>query len=157
MELLRFLRQRYPRVSYERVLTGTGLFNIFRFLDQVRQRPVEPTVRARLQTEDPAAVIGEAGVAGRCPTCTEAVEMFLSLYGAQAGNLALTVMGTGGVYVGGGIIVKLLPKLPTSAFLHSFLAKGRYESFMAQIPVYIILNPKTSQFGAAQAASELLG
>jgi glucokinase len=71
---------------------------------------VAPAVRARLQHEDPGVVIGEAGIAGTCATCVEAVEMFIDIYGAQAGNLALTVMATGGVYVGGGIVTKLLPK-----------------------------------------------
>jgi glucokinase len=79
-----------------------------------------------------------------------------SLYGAQAGNLALTVMGIGGVYVGGGIVTKLLPKMTTGAFMNSFRAKGRYAQLMAEIPVYIILNPNTSQLGAAQATCELL-
>ncbi|MGH7962640.1 MAG: glucokinase, partial [Candidatus Binatia bacterium] len=79
--LLRFLGQRYPRVSYERLLSGPGLFNIFSFLDQVLQKPVEPTVRARLETEDPSAVVGQAGVADLCATCGEAVDIFLSLYG----------------------------------------------------------------------------
>lgn len=156
VELLHFLRGRYSRVSYERLLSGPGLVNIFNFLDQGLQKPVASSVRERLGTEDPAAVVGQAGVAGLCATCTEAVDLFLNLYGAQAGNLALTVMGTGGVYVGGGIITKLLPRIPTSAFMRSFLAKGRYAQFMAEIPVHIILNPKTSQLGAAQAAFELL-
>jgi glucokinase len=156
VELLYFLRKRYSRVSYERLLAGPGLVNIFNFLDQALHRPVAPSVRERLQTEDPAAVVGQAGVAGLCATCVEAVDIFLSLYGAQAGNLALTVMGIGGVYVGGGIVTKLLPKITTGAFMNSFRAKGRYAQLMAEIPVYIILNPNTSQLGAAQAACELL-
>ncbi|MEW6299546.1 MAG: glucokinase [Thermodesulfobacteriota bacterium] len=156
-ELLHFLRKEYVHVSYERVLSGPGLVNIFRFLTEALGRPVSHTVRDRLRAEDPAAVIGEAGVAGTCGACVEAVEMFLSVYGAQAGNLALTVMGVAGVYVGGGIVVKLLPKVTAGAFLRAFLAKGRFADFMADIPVYILLNPKASQIGAAQAASELLG
>jgi glucokinase len=156
VDLLHFLRKEYARVSYERLLSGPGLFNIFSFLDQVLHKPVAPIVRERLQTEDPAAVVGQAGVAGLCGTCVEAVGIFLSLYGAQAGNLALTVMGVGGVYVGGGMITKLLPRLAEGAFMRAFVAKGRYEQFMADIPVYIILNPTTSQLGAAHAACELL-
>jgi len=156
VELLHFLRKRYSRVSYERLLSGPGLFSLFSFLDQELHRPVAPSVRERLDKEDPAAVVGQAGVTGLCAACTEAVDLFLSLYGAQAGNLALTVMGTGGVYIGGGIITKLLSRVPTSAFMRSFLAKGRYAQFMAGISVHIILNPKASQLGAAQAACELL-
>ncbi|MCS6925766.1 MAG: glucokinase [Candidatus Binatia bacterium] len=155
-ELLRFLREEYAHVSYERVLSGPGLVNIFRFLTEALGKPVSPAVQDRLRSEDPAAVIGEAGVAGTCATCAEAVEMFLGFYGAQAGNLALTVMGVAGVYVGGGIIVKLLPKVTAGTFMRAFLAKGRFTDFMADIPVYVLLNPKTSQIGAAHVACELL-
>ena len=157
IELLQFLKRKYPHVSYERVLSGPGLVNIFEFLDQHLHRPVAPIVRQRLVNEDPAAVIGQAGTEDLCPTCTEAVDIFLSIYGAQAGNLALAIMGLGGVYIGGGIIVKMLPKVTSSAFMSSYLAKGRYTQFMADISVRIILNAKTSQFGAAHAARELLG
>ena len=156
VELLRFLKRRYSRVSYERLLSGPGLVNIFNFLDQHLHQPVAPIVRQRIVNEDPAAVIGQAGVEDLCPTCIEAVDIFLSIYGAQAGNLALTIMGLGGVYVGGGIIVKMRPKVTSGAFMNSYLDKGRYASFMADIPVRIILNAKTSQFGAAHAARELL-
>lgn len=154
--LLRFLRTLYPRVSYERVLSGPGLHNIFRFLDEGLHRPVARAVRARLQHEDPGAVIGAAGVAGTCPTCAAAVEMFVGIYGAQAGNLALTVMATGGVYIAGGIVVKLLSKIATGSFMRAFTAKGRYADLMAEIPVHVILNPKTGQLGAAQAACALV-
>lgn len=154
--LLVFLRQRYQRVSYERVLTGSGLTNIFEFLCEDGKRSVAPLVEKRLRTEDPATVIGENGVSGACPTCTEAVDLFLSIYGAQAGNLALAVMALGGVYVGGGIITKLLPRLAASRFLASFFDKGRHSALMAEIPLHVILNPQTSQLGAAHAAKDVL-
>ncbi|MBM4254385.1 MAG: glucokinase [Deltaproteobacteria bacterium] len=156
VELLHFLRRSYPHVSYERLLSGPGLVNIFNFLDQHLHQPVAPIVRQRLVNEDPAAVIGQAGVEDLCSTCAEAVDIFFGVYGAQAGNLALTIMGLGGVYIGGGIIVKLLAKAISGAFMDAYLAKGRYASFMADIPVRIILNAKASQFGAAHAARELL-
>ncbi len=82
--------------------------------------------------------------------------MFIDIYGAQAGNLALTVMATGGVYVGGGIVTKLLPKMMSGAFMRAFTAKGRYAGLMAEIPVHVILNPRTALLGAAQAAAALL-
>jgi glucokinase len=154
--LLIFLRQRYQRVSYERVLTGLGLTHIFEFLRAAYARPVASLVAERLRTEDPATVIGESGVSGACPTCTEAVDLFLSIYGAQAGNLALAVMALGGVYVGGGIITKLLPRLAASRFLAAFLDKGRHATLMAEMPLHVILNPQTSQLGAAHAAKALL-
>jgi len=154
--LLGFLRRQYPRVSYERVVSGPGLVNIFRFLTEALGRPVDQALRERMRTEDPSAVIGDAGVAGSCPTCVEAVEMFVAVYGAQAGNLALTVMALGGVYVGGGIVTKLLPKMTAGAFVRAFTAKGRYAGLMKEIPVRVILNPKTAQLGAAEAARTLV-
>jgi len=156
-ELLAFLRRKFGRVSWERVVCGPGLLNVFEFLDVEKKREVSPAVRTALATAiDKPEVIGRAGVAGTCPTCVEAVEMFVRMYGAQAGNLALTVMATGGVLVGGGIVGKLLPKVG-SAFVQAFRAKGRYEPFMSEIPVQIILDPGTSRLGAAVAAAELLG
>ncbi|MBI3249455.1 MAG: glucokinase [Deltaproteobacteria bacterium] len=154
--LLAFLRKRYRRVSYERVVSGPGLVNILDFLTQEQQKVIAPFVRERVESEDPAEVIGEAGVQGWCPTCTEAVDLLLGIYGAQAGNLALTVMALGGVYIGGGIITKLLPRLSASHFLPSFLDKGRHSPLMAEIPLHVILNPQTSQLGAAHAAKDLL-
>ncbi len=156
--LLHFLtKQHNGRVSYERVLSGPGLVSIFNFLCQVLQRPVAEALRARLQTEDAAAVVGEAGVTGSCRTCAEAVDMFVSLYGAQAGNLALTVMSVGGVYIGGGIVTKLLPKITAGGFMRSFTDKGRFSQLLRDMPVRIILNSKTAQVGAAHAARALVG
>jgi len=156
LALLVFLQKRFPRVSYERVLSGPGLVNIFRFFDEEVGRPVSGSVRERMRTEDAAAVIGEAGVAGTCPASTDAVETFVDVYGAQAGNLALTVLANGGVLVGGGIAVKMLPKLVDGPFLRAFLDKGRYADFMATIPVGVMLDPKTALHGAAHAAAEML-
>jgi glucokinase len=155
-DLLRSLRARFGRVSYERLVSGPGLHNIFQFLDDELHRPVAAELRARMLAGDPSAVIGEAAVAGTCPTCREAVDMFLGAYGAQAGNLALTVMATGGVYVGGGIIAKLLPLVAASGFMDAFVAKGRYRTLMTEIPVQIILNPRTALLGATHAARALL-
>ena len=154
--LLAFLQKRYGRISYERIVSGPGLINILDFLREDQHRQIAPVVEERLRKEDPAAVVGESGVNGLCPTCREAVDLFLSVYGAQAGNLALTVMALGGVYIGGGIITKMTPRLSNSQFMPAFFDKGRHASLMAEIPVHVILNPKTSQLGAAHAAKELL-
>lgn len=157
IELLRFLRQRYGRVSWERVLSGPGLHNIFRFLDEGQHRPVADAMRVRLATADDAsAVIGEAGVAGTCATCVEAVEIFVSLYGAQAGNLGLDALAVGGVYVGGGIVTKLLPLITRGAFVAAFTAKEPHRALLERMPLYVMLNPKASQLGAAHAAVDLV-
>jgi glucokinase len=149
VELLRYLLRQFSRVSYERLLSGRGLANIFGFVRDVLRVPVSPEVSARIEREDPGAVVGKAGVAGICPACSEAVEIFLTLYGAQAGNLALTVMALGGVYVGGGIIVHLLPRLAPGNFLSGFCSKGRFSPLMAEIPVHVVLNPNAALLGAA--------
>jgi glucokinase len=155
--LLQFLLNDYSRVSYERLLSGRGLGNIFRFMRDVQQLEVSPEVQARIAAgDDLGAVVGESGVAGSCPASVAAVELFLTLYGAQAGNLALTVMALGGVYVGGGIIVRLLPRLRADNWLLAFRTKGRYSPLMEEIPVRVILNPEASLIGAAQAAAQLL-
>jgi glucokinase len=155
-DLLRWLERKYDgHVSYERTVSGHGLVNIFTFLDEQCRMPVSEGTRRRLATEDPAAVIGALGVSGECPTAVAAVERFVSIYGAQAGNLALTVMATGGIYVGGGIVNKLLPVMSSGAFVNAFVAKGRYEKLMREIPVWIIRDPDTALHGAASVAATL--
>jgi len=156
LALLVYLQKKFGRVSYERVLSGPGLVNIFRFFADELGHPVSAEVRERLAAEDPGSVIGETAVNGSCSTSMEAVDLFVSLYGAQAGNLALSVMATGGVFVGGGIAVKLFPRMTTGLFEREFLDKGRYSEFLSSVPVGILLDPKTALVGAAHAAAELL-
>lgn len=148
-----YIRRRFGRASYESVCSGPGLHHIFEFL-VAAGRPVAPAVQARLQREDPSAVIGGLGVAGGCPTCVEAVEMFVAIYGAQTGNLALAAMAVGGVYVGGGIVTKLLPLVTAGGFVEAFLAKEPHRDLLERIPLYVLLDPKTSLLGAAHAAAE---
>jgi glucokinase len=155
-DLLRFLRPQYGgHVSYERLVSGHGLVNIFRFLDEVRHMPVADETRRRHATEDPGAVIGALGVGGGCAAAAAAVERFVGIYGAQAGNLALTVMATGGVYVAGGIVHKLLPAMTRDTFVSAFVAKGRYERLMREIPVWIVRDPDAGLHGAAHVAASL--
>ncbi len=156
-DLLRWLAAKYDgHVSYERTVSGHGLVNIFAFLDEHCGMPVAAETRQRLQHEDPAAVIGELAVAGTCSTAVAAVERFVSIYGAQAGNLALTVMATGGVYVGGGIVTKLLPMMTTGAFVDAFTKKGRYAHLLGEVPVWVIRDPDTGLHGAAHVAASML-
>jgi glucokinase len=155
-DLLRWLERRYDgHVSYERTVSGHGLANIFAFLDEHCRMPVAAETRRRLEREDPPAVIGELGVTGTCATAVAAVERFVTIYGAQAGNLALTVMATSGVYVGGGIVNKLLPVMTSGAFMRAFVAKGRYERLLTEIPVWIIRDPDAGLYGAAHVAASL--
>lgn len=154
--LLRFLRPRVGRVTWERVVSGPGLHHLFTYLVEGEGRQPSAAVQARLGREDASAVIGEVGVAGGCPVCVEAVDLFVSLYGSQAGNLGLSALAVGGVYVGGGIVTKLLPKITAGAFLDAFLDKEPHQALMRRMPLSILLSPKASLLGAAQVAAELL-
>ncbi len=150
--LLSYLLKRYPRVSYERVLSGSGLLNVFRFLEESEQSGDVYPVSERLKKEDPGSVISELALAHQSERCIKALDLFVSIYGAEAGNLALKTLATGGVYVGGGIAPKILEKLKDGTFIKAFLAKGRYASFLKAIPVKVILNDKTALLGAAYKA-----
>ena len=151
------LAGQFGHVSYERVLSGPGLVSVYRFLRQRGGGPDElPALMAEFGVHDEAAAVSAAALAGRGGPCGQALELFVAVYGAEAGNLALKVLATGGVYVGGGIAPKILPKLRGPAFLEAFTAKGRYAELMAEIPVQVILEPKTALLGAARAAVALL-
>ncbi len=154
--LHRFLARRHDRVSWERVLSGTGLEAIYEFLVLVRGMPASETVDARFRAgEDLAAAVGEVGVAGEDPTCRYAVDLFLRLYGAQSANLALTTLATGGIYLWGGIIRKLLPRAVEGPFLEGFLDVGRFRGLMGEIPVRAVLDADAALAGAAQVAAQL--
>jgi glucokinase len=156
-ELLRFLRREFGRVSYERVLSGPGLVNVYRFL-RARGGAAEPDwLRARLEREDAGAVVSEIGLAAGDPVCAQALELFVSVYGAEAGNLALKALAVGGVFVGGGIGPKIRAKLADGTFVAAFRDKGRFADFMAAIPVKLVLEPRAALLGAAHVAAGLAG
>jgi glucokinase len=157
--LLRYLRERFGRVSAERVVSGLGLFNIYQYLRDVGHQPETPQVREALAGgEDPARVIGEAALADTdsgCELCARALEMFVAAYGAAAGNLALLGTATGGVWLGGGISPKILPRLMDGLFIQTFLAKGRFVPFLEKVPVRVILNDRAALLGAARYGAAL--
>jgi glucokinase len=153
VRLFRYLQGRHDgRVSVERALSGPGLHAIYRFLRESEKMAESPEVVARLAAEDPPRVIAQEGLSGASGACREALRIFSSLYGAQAGNLALQVMATGGVYLGGGIAPAILPALSEGPFLESFLAKGRFREFLARVPVRVIRDEKAALLGAARYA-----
>lgn len=155
-ELLRFLRQEFGHVSYERVLSGPGLHNIYRFLRDSGRAPEPRWLTDRLLREDPAAVVSEVALAGTDQLCAKALGLFVSIYGAEAGNLALKALALGGVFIGGGIAPRIRPKLGDGRFIAAFRDKGRYADLMASIPVHLVLNPRAALLGAAQVARALL-
>jgi glucokinase len=143
----------WTHVSYERVLSGPGLLNIYRFLSDSNTGEQADWFQEKIAAgEDPAAVISTAALEKTCPLCIQALDLFTSIYGAEAGNLALTVKAVGGVFVGGGIAPKILPKLNDGTFMKAFRDKGRMEPLMSSMPVHVVLNPKTALFGAANFA-----
>jgi glucokinase len=152
-ELLSFLLAEFGHASWERILSGPGLHNLYRFLVRARPGQASAEVAEQIAQGDAAAMISGAAQAGRCPVCVEALRLFVSLYGAEAGNLALKLMATGGVYLGGGIAPKNLPAFRRSDFLTAFAAKGRMRSMLEGIPVRVILSEKTALLGAARCAA----
>lgn len=154
VELLRFLSAEFGHVSAERVVSGPGLQNVYRFLTATRRERESPRIRERMAVEDPSAVISEEGLEGTDGACGRALDLWIRAYGAEAGNLALKVLATAGVYVGGGIAPKILPKLREGRFISAFRDKGRLSEVLAEVPVRVILDPKTALYGAAALGAE---
>jgi glucokinase len=159
MGLLQFLINKYGRVSCERVLSGRGLVDVFAFLSQ------EPACRALLRpetgaamaapspTQDPAAVISQRGLSGADPICEMSLALFCSVLGAVAGNLALAILATGGVFVAGGIAPRVLPYMQNGVFREAFERKGRLHTVIERLPAFVVTHPQIGLVGAAAAAA----
>ncbi len=155
VELLQFLLDEFERVSYERVCSGQGIGNIYRFLRDAGHAE-EPAWLAQMLAEagDIAPVVGTVAFdkARTCALCQKTMQLFVDIMGAEAGNLALKVLATGGVYLGGGIPPRVLPLLQAPAFERAFECKGRMEHLLRDIPLYVITNAKAALYGAARVA-----
>jgi glucokinase len=151
--LLQYLRRIHGSVSWERVLSGPGLANLFRFMAEEMGEKVPEWFVDADGAGDPAAAISEAALEGRSKLSVRTLELFARLYGEEAGNLALKVMATGGIWVGGGIAPKILPFLESGAFMDAFLAKGRMRPLMESMPVRIVLEDRVALLGAARFAA----
>jgi len=156
IQLWRYLHQHYGHVSMERVLSGPGLVNIYNWLNDSGRFNEPEWLKQQRKETDPARAIAEAALARKDPGCVEALNMFVSIFGAVAGNLALIGMTTGGVYLGGGISPKILSKLKEDIFMEAFTNKGRFKNFLEKIPVKVILNDKAALIGAAHCAMRVL-
>jgi glucokinase len=152
-ELLIFLRKERGHVSWERVLSGMGMNNLYRFFRQRSGQPEPEWLTEQFKTGDFGAVVGQAGLSGKDPVCVETVDCFTRNYGSEAGNLALKMLALGGVYIGGGIAPKMLEKMKSSIFLDAFYHKGRLAPVLETMPVHVILNDKTALQGAAWFAA----
>ena len=154
--LLRYLREKFGgHVSFERVLSGPGLHNIYEFLRRSGNTSEPAWLTARIASEDPSAAISAAGLSGRDPVCVAALELLSSLYGTEAANLVLKCLAVGGVFVAGGIAPKILPVLQNGSFMRGFMATGRFSDFMKRVPVRVSLNPRAALLGAAYFALHL--
>jgi glucokinase len=155
IELLRYLQAKIGHVSYERVCSGLGIPNIYGYVrDCVFERETPEVAAALAVAADPTPVIVRFALdtVAQCPLCVSTVDMFVSILGAEAGNLALKVLATGGIYLGGGIPPRLLTQLRDPRFLAAFREKGRFRDLLDAVPVHVILNPKAALLGAASFA-----
>jgi glucokinase len=150
--LLHHLQLRYAHVSWERVVSGMGLVDLHEFLRVYRKVAVPQWQADEMRENDAAAVISRAALSGSDDICIETLELFVHLYGAEAGNLALKAMSRGGMYVGGGIAPKILPLLQRDIFMRAFLNKGRMRPLLEAMPVRVILNDRVALYGPALCA-----
>lgn len=157
VQLWHYLHKRFGHVSIERVLSGPGLFNIYSFLKNSGRFKEPAWLATKIKKEDPASVITEAAMHNKSPLCVKSLKMYISIFGAVSGNLALTGLTMGGIYLGGGMAPKILHKLKEGIFMNAFTDKGRFEGFMKRIPVRVILNERTAIMGAACCALEMKG
>jgi glucokinase len=151
--LWRFLAAEVGHVSVERVLSGPGLHNVYRFLRDVQGLPEPGWLTDALRSGEPAPLISRAGLEGRAEICTRALALFVAIYGAEAGNLGLRMLATAGVYLGGGIAPRIVPALRSRTFLDAFAGKGRLRPLLEAMPVRVVLNDQTALLGAARRAA----
>lgn len=156
-EMLAWLQKQYTHVSWERVLSGHGLLDIYRFLRDTGRGEEPAWLAEELKNEDPPPVITRVALEKRSPLCEMALDLVVVLLGAEAANLALKIMATGGVYLGGGIVPSILRKLKEPAFMRAFTNKGRMSDMLSAIPVKAILNDGAALLGAARCAALTAG
>lgn len=152
IELLQYLQSKFQHVSWERILSGPGLVNIFSFLSQVKGHPVMPSLAAELENKNLPQLIHKAAAAGDA-TCLETIHLFTRYLAMESANLVVKLKATGGLFIGGGIIPKLLDQLPKELFLQHFLDIGRLQPLLRKVPVKIILNEKAALLGSAYYGS----
>jgi glucokinase len=152
-DLFEYLAGRFGRVSWERVLSGAGLHHIYEFLRDTSRGDEPESLVAEMTQSDPAAVITQHALDGSSTRCVQALDMFVSYYGAEAGNLGLKMMATGGVYLGGGIAPRILARLQGKGFMEAFADKAPMQALVKAMPVRVILNPKAALLGSAHYAA----
>ncbi|MBI3993567.1 MAG: glucokinase, partial [Candidatus Lambdaproteobacteria bacterium] len=152
IRLLTYLTEKFNRVSYERIVSGPGLVNLYEFLRDREGMAENPGVREEMRRDSAPPVISRHGLARSDALCERALDLFCSIYGAEAGNLALKVLARGGVYLAGGIAAKVIARLREGGFRQGFEHKGRYTAFLETVPTLVIVHPQPGLMGAAHAA-----
>jgi glucokinase len=156
LELARYLIERHGRASYEMVLSGAGQVRLYEFLrDRHALAPERPALATAMRHNDPAAAITRAALEHNDPLANAALDLFVKIYGAQAGNLALAAGATGGVYVAGGIAPKIVARLTDGTFVRAFVNKGKMTDYVNAIPVSVVMNPEVGLAGAVAVAARL--
>ncbi len=155
-ELIRYTQKQYKRVSYEVILGGQGLVQIYDFLRDSGLGESPKSLLEEMETGDKAALINKAAQEGSCQISVKAMEMFISILAAECGNAAVKYFSTGGIYIGGGMAPKILNSLRDPSFVENFVNKDKMREFLTDIPVYVILNEDTSLQGAAWYAKRLI-
>lgn len=150
LELLNYLEPIFGHVSYERVCSGIGIANLYKFLRDGKDLNEPKWLKERLnEVKDPTPVIAQAALEKKADICTQTMDLFISILGSEAGNLALKVLATGGIYLGGGIPRRILPLLKSETFRQAFTDKGRFAGMLCKVPVYVITHQHAGLFGAA--------
>lgn len=149
LELCNYLIQRFGHASYERILSGPGLVNLYMFFRDVRKKEEPSWLRDEMKAQDPAKVITQHALSGKSDLCVDALNLFTSILGSEASNCALKFMAFEGIYLGGGIPPKILPKLKEASFRNGFLDKGRFKDLLEEMPIRVILDDKAALKGAA--------
>ena len=153
VEMLQYLLKKYGRVSYERILSGPGIKNIYDFLKDTRKAEEPQWLKEQIgQAPDPPALISQLALENKAVICEQTLSTFVSVYGAETGNCALNFMSTGGIFIGGSIAAKIVPKMKDPIFIQSFLDKGRMKALLEDMPVKIVLNDDSGIIGAARYA-----
>jgi len=153
IQLLNYLRKRFGQPDWESVLSGPGLFHIYEFLRDTRPGEEPAWLADELRNEEPPKVVTRAALENKCALCCEALDLFVTYYGAEAANLALKVLSTGGIFIGGGIAPKIISKLTDGRFMKAFVGGGRLKELLAAMPVRVIMNDKSALIGAARFAA----
>lgn len=150
LELLNYLDSRFNHVSYERVCSGIGILNLYTFQREEKGLEEPPWLSEQLaEAEDAVPIIAQAALEGKAAICVQTMQLFVSILGSEAGNLALKILATGGIYLGGGIPRRIMPLLHGETFTQGFLDKGRFAEMLTRVPVYVITHPEAGVFGAA--------